>query len=384
MNTKITSLFLFFSILIFSQKKYTGVILDKQTLKPIEFAAIFNSIDYTITNEEGIFDFITTKDSITFNCLGYKTLKKVITELPKDSLIYLIPKTFQLDEVVVSDKNSTLKKMISCIDKNFSQQSYNEEFFLRAIVKRNDSIIKIQDLNGIVNRKSLFPTKENPKLKKNYTVYIKNMRKAGYTNEAVYVELWGFNSLLTNLTRINFSPDKFIFKKNKLKDSSLNKLEFTTKSKDSNRRGYYLLNSIDYSIHKAFLIDRTKRKFIEKNNVKFRTTKQAITVTFLKDIKTHKYRIDHAKNNLTVELIDHNQKHITYELTYIYKTSKTYDENTSLRNKISVKKDIFKIKHPYHKEYWKNNQQLKLTKEMVSFLNTLENTNFKTVTNLKK
>lgn len=385
MHTNSISLFfLLFVVSIFSQKTYTGIVLDKKTLTPIEFVDVFNNANFTITNEDGKFDFTSSYDSIKFNFLGYKTLKKTIGGLPKNGVIYLEPKAFELDEVFISDKNSIFKKMAATIKDDFTNQSYNEEFFLRTILKRNDSIIKIQDLNGVVNRKTLFSTTKNPMPKKNYTVYINNMRKAGYIEEGVLFKLFGFNELLTNFVRISASPKFFNFKKTRLEDASLIKLDFTPKVTTNNFTGHYIISSSDFSLSKVFWIDNNTRDFTVKKNIKYRTIKNVLAVHFFKEKVTDKYRIDNAKSRTIVEVFDNKNKRIVYDVTYIYKTAKVYSENKKGENKASIKKDIFKIKHPYEKEYWENSQHLKLTDEMIDFLNTLDKTNYKTVTNFKK
>jgi hypothetical protein len=58
----------------------------------------------------------------------------------------------------------------------------------------------------------------------------------------------------------------------------------------------------------------------------------------------------------------------------------------TLNKKHSVKKDIFKFKKPYIKEFWNKQGYLLLTREMNEFLKKLKDSNseFKTVTNIKE
>lgn len=372
----------FFTFQLFSQKKITGTVIDKNTSEPIEFVDVFNKYDYTMTNEDGKFDFKSKNDSITFNFLGYKKIETTINNIISDSLIvYLEPKTFDLNEVVVSNKNTAFKKMVKTIKNGYSPINFNEEFFLRTILKRNDSIIKIQDLNGIINRKVLFSTQENPITKKNYKVYINNMRKAAYDKDDVYFKLLGFNELLTNLVRVAISTKDFIINKSFLKEDSLIKLSFKPKASISTT-GYYILNSNDYSLNKVHYKSANKTNFIVKKNIKYRTVYNELLVTFYKEKTANKYRIDNAKLKYSVECYYENTP-INYNVTYIYKTNKESINNINKKNKVSSKRDIFKIKHPFDENYWNNNQQLKLTNEMEVFLKELENSSSKTITNFK-
>lgn len=53
---------------------------------------------------------------------------------------------------------------------------------------------------------------------------------------------------------------------------------------------------------------------------------------------------------------------------------------------VSVKKDVFKIDYPYSKSFWKNQNQLVLTKELKAFLKRIEKPkkDYKSVRNFEK
>lgn len=371
----------------FSQKEYQGTVLDNNTLKPIEFVDVYDDTNFTFTNEQGKFSFITSSDSIKFNLIGYNKLRRSLKNLKINDTIYLESKAYELDEVVISKNNSTFKKMVKAIENNFPTSEFKEEFFLRCILKKNNSIIKIQDLNGVIKRKTLFSTSKNPMPKKNYTVFINNMRKAGYVEKDIEFKLFNFNKILNAIVSLYMSPKIYDFSEVSLKDSTLVKLNFEPKSlEETTTKGHYIVNTNDNSFNEVYLVnDGSKGNFTKKRDIKYRTLKYEVLVTFLKDDVLNKNRIDKAKISSSVEVFDEENNKIKYDVSYILKTSKKYDNKIPLKNKVSLKKDIFKLKKDYNNKYWETNNILRLTDEMIVFLNSLEeNKEYKRITNIKK
>jgi hypothetical protein len=103
-------------LLIFSQFAYSqnikGIVLDSITKKPIELTNVFFTETYygTFTNQDGKFELNCkeNKSDLLITAIGYETEKIKISnfDLQKDSLvtIYLTPKTTELKEVVVINK----------------------------------------------------------------------------------------------------------------------------------------------------------------------------------------------------------------------------------------------------------------------------------------
>lgn len=382
----VIGLFLTNSLKSLAQNKYQGTVLDSKTLEPIDFVDVYNDRDFTLTNEQGKFNFITAGDSIRFNLIGYKKLNLCLKNLKFNDTIYLESKAYELDEVVISKTNSTFKKMVTSIESNFPIENFKEEFFLRCVLKKNDAIIKIQDINGVVERETLFSTSKKPMPKKNYSVFINNMRKAGFDEEDIEFELFNFNKILNSLVSLYMSPEIYSFSESYVNDSTLIKLNFEPKSiETTTTKGYYIVNTNDNSFNEVYLInDGTNVKFTEKSGIKYRTVKYEVSVSFLKDEILDKYRIDKAKINSTVEVFNENNNKIKYDVSYLMKTSKKFDNKLTLKNKVSLEKDIFKLKEDYDKKFWDTDNTLRLTDEMNDFLNSLnENKEFKVITNFK-
>ncbi len=118
-------LFMFFlSISVFSQEILKGIILDETTKEPLPFATIyiFPSQKYTITNEDGLFEIKENIkfDSIQISYIGFNTKFISLSYLKNNEKVFLLPKTFELDEVVINskiDKNYISKLLSQVIEK---------------------------------------------------------------------------------------------------------------------------------------------------------------------------------------------------------------------------------------------------------------------------
>jgi len=80
----------------FCQNVYTKTLWDKNCNCPVEFATISNNEGYSISNEDGLFNFITNDVNAEINMLGYKKLNFKLNEIKNDT-IYL--KEFPLEKL---------------------------------------------------------------------------------------------------------------------------------------------------------------------------------------------------------------------------------------------------------------------------------------------
>lgn len=113
-----------------------GTILDKEDNRPIEFVDIYNGKDYTYSNENGKFIIKSNGDNATFQVLGYKELTLALNTLRQNDTIYLEPNVYQLDEVIVSNSTPPVVNMFKAINKNYPIEAFQEQFFLRNVLKR--------------------------------------------------------------------------------------------------------------------------------------------------------------------------------------------------------------------------------------------------------
>lgn len=368
----------------YGQNKLNGIIVDFDTNEPIEYVDIYNTYDFTLTNSEGKFSFVSNQDSIKIKLLGYNPIFTTFNEIKRDT-IFLKSKFEILDMITLSNPNS-IKKVYKNVPNNYPFTPYSETFFLRCFIKKNGKIIKIQDINGLVKRKTLLSTSVNPMPKKNYEIEILNMRKAGIYEEDIYFEMFSFKQIFKELASVGISTKLFKFNENKSKNNDYTKYSFFSKKEiKTNLEGYYIVNNNENVFTEMYLkkID-TSNSFIKKRNIKYKTTFFEKSIFFKKNLSEKKYFIDKAKIKAEVKVIDKNNATIIYNVVYTWITLNQNKNN--INKKYSINKDIFKLKKTFDSIFWKNQKYLLLTKEMTEFLSRLKDSNndYKTVSNIKK
>ncbi|MDT0691621.1 carboxypeptidase-like regulatory domain-containing protein [Salegentibacter sp. F188] len=383
MNTKFLILIVLLSQQLLSQNRLKGIVLDQQTKEPLEYADIYNSENYTSSNEDGRFIFISNNDSLNIGLLGYTTLHSTFQEQNSDTIL-LHKKVQNLEEIVINSNDNLLKSVLDNFTNNYPLNPYKERFFLRSVLRRNNKIIQLVDLSGKVERQTLFSTKSNPMPKKNYSVEIENLRKAGIKEKDIEFSLSPFEELFTNFNSIYMSPEIYNFKYIPYKDSSFVRLEFTPKKENSiYSTGYYLVNLEDNAFNEVSITNTHDSEFVERKKLKYRTTAYEVLVTFKKDLESKKYAIDKGNMKATVEVVPDDEEKIVYTVAYKLYTFDNF-HNFEVNNNISLSKDIFRLKADYDKEFWESQHYLLLTEEMQSFLKMIlneENNDFKNITN---
>lgn len=377
MKDKIALLSLFFLVGFYAeaQKVQTKkVVVDKVTKLPLEKVNVYNLKDNSITNEEGYFSFITDYNELNFSLIGYENLKLSFEEVNKRDTIFLQSKTIELEEVVVGGEMAIMKKVYAKMKENYILEPYNENFFLRCVLKRNDELVRLQDIYGKVSRKSIFKTKTQPDNK--CEVEILNMRKVGIKDKEdfIYFEFQSFEKLFDINAMISINLEDFELTQEKNAANNFFKISFSKKIDNSvgqKTSGYFIINKEDYAIvetHFDLYDDGEKVPFQKKGNVEYRTTIFKTTSNYRKSSSTNKYYLNNAKSDVRVELLG-NEK--VPKAFYDYSTN-FFVTNSFIAEKaksnLSMDKDIFKVKYPYSEQFWKSQNQLPLTSDLNAFL----------------
>lgn len=114
MNLKPLLLFLLMVTSASAQKTLlTGIIVDSKTNEAIPYATIglINKNLFYRADENGKFDVtnkLNTTDTVSFSCIGYRTIKLTTEELPTDAIIRLLQLNKTLSEVIVGYKRPQL------------------------------------------------------------------------------------------------------------------------------------------------------------------------------------------------------------------------------------------------------------------------------------
>lgn len=128
----------------------SGIIKDSETLQPISFVNIYiesdlkNNLTGSISNENGEFSMICNKAQLVFSHINYESI--TINSDEKLEVIFLKPKSYVLDEIVISTEKPKdyLAKIISLSNSNIEKNTLLKGY-CREIVKINDEYTKFSD-----------------------------------------------------------------------------------------------------------------------------------------------------------------------------------------------------------------------------------------------
>jgi hypothetical protein len=375
-----------FSIQFFAQEKQTKIVWDRQNNIPIQYATINSATNYSVSNENGYFEYDVLADTLTIKSLYYNEVKVVTQNSKENDTVFMVPKAFELEEIII-DKDDRFKTMVQAIPKNFALEPHKEKFFLRVILKKNSELYKIVDLAGKVEKQTLFDTKTYPMPKKNYKVEVDNIRKAGIEDRQVDYELLSFENFLTRIASVSLNPKYYDFSYKATDDLNLLKIQANPKNPDEIKtKGYYLVNNIDNAFKQVKIFyNNPNAEYTIKNSAKYRTAVFELESNFEKNNDTQKFQLNFAIFQAITDG-SYKDKNDVFEVTYIYMA--TPIANTSVVKKnINLSKDIFDLNIKYNDEFWKNNEKLPLTFELQEFINKVNtsknSSDFKTKTNIK-
>lgn len=379
------------SLQLFSQNKIVKTVVNSVTKKPLEYASVYNSKNFSLSNQEGKFIFNSALDSIKIKMVGFEEFKSKFQDLKNTSdTIFITPKTYQLEEVVVQNNKKLLYKVYQNIEKNFPHFVYKENFFLRCLIKKNGEILKFEDLFGRMERNSLFNSQKIKKL--DFDLELLNLRKAGLQGKSIQIEDFDFHDfkgLMFWFSTVFINPENFELSSEKINGTNYIKIRFTPFEEFKNKnRGYYVIDKKDFSIIEYYSETNPsfsqEIKFEEKYGFKWRTTKSELLIKFNKNENIGYSYISSANLKQEAEVYNRKQEKNNYVTNYDYFNIDSFTKE-SIKSNTSINKDLFKINYPYDKEFWAHQNQLLLTKEMGLFLEKIskKDNEFQTISSIK-
>ena len=358
--------FLVGSSAISQSAQVKGVVVDKSTKLPLENVIIFNERDNSITNSEGAFVFVSTKNQINFNLLGYYEIATTFDALANRDTIFMDSKAMELKEVVIINADSFMKKVFDKRDENLIKD-YTTDFFLRNVLKKDSTIVSLQDVYGKRNRSNDY--------KNINSIEILNMRKISLLErKKASLKFPDFKEFFSTIIP---SLESNFFKEEDFNHKEYKKISFLGKQKNEwgqSIKGYFIINSIDYAIveYSIEMIDVYDSAPFKRASVigpLHRTSKYNRLYRYSKDNTQNKYFLSGAKIEIGVEVLDDKKQ----EKGYFLNLSMDYFITSSIstekvKSNFSIDKDIFEAKFPYSTEFWDNQNQLPLTIDLKSFL----------------
>lgn len=160
LNRIIFTLVLFTLSISYGQQTVTSTLLDLNTEQPIAFATIqFNYKSGVISNDNGEFNMtikrsVKLTDSLMISCLGYEEKRIALLNFD-NSNIYLTPKTVDLSEILVTNKNYTIDEILDKIKDGLST-NYDFGYAKRKLFYRASNYINT-DKRYVEIEKSTIP-----------------------------------------------------------------------------------------------------------------------------------------------------------------------------------------------------------------------------------
>lgn len=347
--------------------KISKTIVDKTTKLPLENVSTYNDEDNSTTNQEGLFVFISDKNEINFNLLGYNSLKTSFEALEKQDTIFMEAKAFELKEIAVTNLEPFIKKVYGKMGENYIS-NYTANFFLRNVLIKDNNIVMLQDIHAKRGKNA------NPK--NSNEIEVLNMRKTSFFEKKNQID-FKFPHLNEFFSNLFPSLDKNIFIEENYNDVDFRKILFEAKEKNVEGQistGYFIINRNDYAVVEFFITMRDNPEVVPYkkftlSSVQYRTTKYEKLMKFSKNKTLKKYYLQLSKLTAKVEVIPatKGENAFSFKLNMDYFTTNGIT-NEKVEPNFATDKDVFKAKFPYSAEFWNNQNQLPLTTELKDFL----------------
>ena len=140
------------------------VIADSETKLPIEYVNVYNDSDNTTSNADGSFTFRSIANQINISAVGYRPQSTTFDLINRSDTIFLATNNVDLDEVVITNITAIFNDVYRNLENNYPINTYNERFFLRCIVRKNNEVTRLQDVFGKIESSRLFKSQEISKI----------------------------------------------------------------------------------------------------------------------------------------------------------------------------------------------------------------------------
>lgn len=386
-SKKLIYIIFFINMFVYAQNTTTHILWDKINNEPIQYATIKTNEDYSISNENGVFEVNETQGKIFIQNIAYKKIEIDYEFLKQKDTVFMSPNIYELDEVTVLNIEDKYNKMLKTILTDYALETHQEKFYLRAVVRKNGDLYKIVDFSGFIEKKALFSTRSKPMPKKNYSIQLENIRKVGKENRTVDFEMLSFEYFFNHIASMYLSPKIYDLSYEETDDNDLSKIIFSPKDTiQTFSKGQYILNDDNTFNEVVIEFNNQNASFQNVGKVKFRTVHLYTKTNFERNPLNQKIQLNKALHKAKTEVYDENNNKDVFEVNYIFYANPIAQKD--LKNNINLNKDIFELKGTYDEDYWKKNDILPLTIEMQEFINEVNSTNknsdFKTKTNIKE
>ncbi|MDP5157962.1 MAG: carboxypeptidase-like regulatory domain-containing protein [Flaviramulus sp.] len=295
---KVSMFFILVTSNSFSQESINAKILDSTSQKPIPFATIsINENSGVISNNNGEFLLYlnqnkSKKDSLIIRCLGYQT-KCFLVNTFNDSVVLLSPKSIELNEVLISNKNYTAEEIIEKAKENLAN-NYDYDFIKSKVFYRASNLTNLLKKEVTIKNTTIPEFNQSfvdsllnamPDSADNYTEVLADMYGKSGINDTLKLDIIKASNLYDKSREITFNSyeEKFnsIIKKYVKRDSYFKIKSGVFGTKEDMDSSFFHNEKPKVDETEAFL-EEQKKKEQERKNSFTKHTKYSISRLQLK------------------------------------------------------------------------------------------------------
>lgn len=389
LNKSVTNFILtFFSILLyFSAHSQTteviGIVKDRQTNETISNVNIYFKTNGeinafgAITNELGAFKInnLQTVNEVIFSHINYIEKIFKVSELQNDTEIYLEPKIFFLEEVVLSktkpkdDLKNYIKNSVNTLEKNIVLNSYSRE-----ITKLNGDYLNISD--AMIDFHITKSTGKAKLVLKQSRAFVTDSTNFKKSLAAYDVKKYIDNAYDFSLIKKIIKDKNYQFERINKKDHSGNEYEwiFIIPNKNAEEflfEGYVLIDTQKKTIKEIKIYSSEwHRKYAKTANIllfkmKFDYFMEWSSFNYI----DNQYVLEFYNDKTNMTFLTKEDEEYNFEHSY-FTFIQDFKKDIEIPKDTYEKKSIYEAGTKFSSEYWNTSKSSPFTDDEQKFLNT--------------
>src|SRR5690606_11720109 len=112
--------------------------------------------------------------------------------------------------------------------------------------------------------------------------------------------------------------------------------------------------------------------FEKKQGIKYRTVDSELSIIYDRDLKNDKYFISNGSLKQTVEVFNRKSEKALYKVEYVLIVTEPFSNDQNFISNVKNNKELFKLDLDFDNNFWLNQNQLPLTKELNNFIKNIK------------
>ncbi|MFD2551080.1 carboxypeptidase-like regulatory domain-containing protein [Bizionia sediminis] len=302
-----STLFVICSFSLFTiqaQRHISAKIIDSTKQEPVPYASIvLNNKTGVISNDNGAFNLtidreVRPTDSLFISCLGFEQ-KQIAVHSFLDSIIALTPKTIDLNEIFLTNKNYTVPEIIEKVKANLDS-NYAHNYAKRTLFFRESFYTSLLKTDVNIKKSTI------PEFNQAFTdSLLRSIPKNTHQHTEILGELYGKTSVSQPQKMAILKASRLYDKKNEITFENYEKRFNEIIKKHVKRNSYFKIKSgwfgtkeaIDSSFFEDDSVDKETAEFLAKE--KEREAKQKENFLIYRKSRIHEFENAHFLNTDT-------------------------------------------------------------------------------------